>query len=291
MYGFASTSSSINANVSRRSAISALSTGSSFPAVSKVLITGSADGLGRMAARRLVDDGHDVVVHARRPPARGRRAAGDAGAARGARGGPVEHRADAGGRRSGERGRTVRRRHPQRRPSASASARIETVDGLAHVFAINVLAPYLLTALIDGAGPARVPELGHAPRGRSRTSRTCSGRAGDGTARRPTRTPSCSTSCSRSRSPGAGRACSRTRSSRAGSRPRWAGRALPTTSSLGADTQAWLATSDDPDATVTGRYFYHRRARASHPAAASVELQDGLLERVRGADRGGVPDG
>ena len=26
--------------------------------------------------------------------------------------------------------------------------RIETVDGLAHVFAINVLAPYLLTALI-----------------------------------------------------------------------------------------------------------------------------------------------
>jgi NAD(P)-dependent dehydrogenase (short-subunit alcohol dehydrogenase family) len=33
--------------------------------VSIVLITGSADGLGQMAARRLVDAGHEVVLHAR----------------------------------------------------------------------------------------------------------------------------------------------------------------------------------------------------------------------------------
>src|SRR3954466_8546891 len=30
-----------------------------------VLITGSADGLGRLAAKTLLDDGHEVVVHAR----------------------------------------------------------------------------------------------------------------------------------------------------------------------------------------------------------------------------------
>src|SRR5712692_3897853 len=30
-----------------------------------ILITGSADGLGRMAAQRLVASGHDVVLHAR----------------------------------------------------------------------------------------------------------------------------------------------------------------------------------------------------------------------------------
>jgi NAD(P)-dependent dehydrogenase (short-subunit alcohol dehydrogenase family) len=34
-------------------------------AMSSVLITGSNDGLGRDAARRLVDDGHRVVGHAR----------------------------------------------------------------------------------------------------------------------------------------------------------------------------------------------------------------------------------
>jgi NAD(P)-dependent dehydrogenase (short-subunit alcohol dehydrogenase family) len=32
-----------------------------------VLITGSADGLGLMAARLLLDDGHDVTLHARSP--------------------------------------------------------------------------------------------------------------------------------------------------------------------------------------------------------------------------------
>jgi NAD(P)-dependent dehydrogenase (short-subunit alcohol dehydrogenase family) len=34
--------------------------------VARVFITGSADGLGRAAAQTLLDDGHEVVVHARR---------------------------------------------------------------------------------------------------------------------------------------------------------------------------------------------------------------------------------
>ena len=33
--------------------------------MARVFITGSADGLGRAAARTLLDDGHEVVVHAR----------------------------------------------------------------------------------------------------------------------------------------------------------------------------------------------------------------------------------
>jgi NAD(P)-dependent dehydrogenase (short-subunit alcohol dehydrogenase family) len=33
--------------------------------MARVLITGSADGLGLMAARLLLDDGHDVTLHAR----------------------------------------------------------------------------------------------------------------------------------------------------------------------------------------------------------------------------------
>jgi NAD(P)-dependent dehydrogenase (short-subunit alcohol dehydrogenase family) len=42
-------------------------------------------------------------------------------------------------------------------------------------------------------------------------------------------------------------------------------------------TQAWLAVSDDPAATVTGQYFYHQRPRQFHPAAASHSVQDQLL--------------
>jgi NAD(P)-dependent dehydrogenase (short-subunit alcohol dehydrogenase family) len=33
--------------------------------VPRILITGSTDGLGRAAARALMGDGHDVVLHAR----------------------------------------------------------------------------------------------------------------------------------------------------------------------------------------------------------------------------------
>src|SRR3954447_662554 len=33
--------------------------------MARVFITGSADGLGRLAAQTLLDEGHEVVVHAR----------------------------------------------------------------------------------------------------------------------------------------------------------------------------------------------------------------------------------
>ena len=35
--------------------------------MSRILITGSAQGLGRTAATALLDDGHQVVVHAQEP--------------------------------------------------------------------------------------------------------------------------------------------------------------------------------------------------------------------------------
>src|SRR5262249_7054189 len=45
----------------------------------------------------------------------------------------------------------------------------------------------------------------------------------------------------------------------------------------GAQTQVWLAVSDDPQATVSGRFFHHKRLRESHPAASDLAFQDGLL--------------
>jgi NAD(P)-dependent dehydrogenase (short-subunit alcohol dehydrogenase family) len=45
----------------------------------------------------------------------------------------------------------------------------------------------------------------------------------------------------------------------------------------GAETQVWLATSNDPLALQSGRHFHHRRLRETHPAVTDSVVQDGLL--------------
>jgi hypothetical protein len=42
-------------------------------------------------------------------------------------------------------------------------------------------------------------------------------------------------------------------------------------------TQVWLAASDDPEATVSGEYFYHLKLRAPVPATRDLERQEELL--------------
>jgi hypothetical protein len=67
------------------------------------------------------------------------------------------------------------------------------------------------------------------------------------------------------------------------------GRGAPDDLALGHVTQAWLATSDDPAALVTGRYFYHQREQQPLPASRSVAFQDALLaelERLTGVALG-----
>jgi len=115
--------------------------------MARILITGSADGLGQMAAQLLVDAGHEVFLHARNAQRAQQAAAaipkaqsvliGDLSCIAEIR--PVAEQADAAGpfdaiiHNAG-----VGYREP----------RIETVDRLEHVFANSVLAPYLLTGLI-----------------------------------------------------------------------------------------------------------------------------------------------
>jgi NAD(P)-dependent dehydrogenase (short-subunit alcohol dehydrogenase family) len=61
-------------------------------------------------------------------------------------------------------------------------------------------------------------------------------------------------------------------------RTKMGGSGAPDSLEEGAATQTWLATSNDPGALVTGRYFYPRRERAHHPAADDAALQDRLLK-------------
>jgi hypothetical protein len=65
------------------------------------------------------------------------------------------------------------------------------------------------------------------------------------------------------------------------------GPGAPDDLSLGHVTQAWLAVSDDPAATVSGQYLYHQRPREVHQAARSHQFQDELtaaLARLTGVN-------
>lgn len=116
--------------------------------VTRTLITGSADGLGQLLARELVAQGHEVVLHARNEQRARDALAAVPGAAAALVGdlGSLDETRDLA-RQANDSGRfdvvvhnaAVGYQEPRR----------ETVDGLEHVFAINALAPYLLTALIE----------------------------------------------------------------------------------------------------------------------------------------------
>ncbi|HEY0251465.1 MAG TPA: SDR family NAD(P)-dependent oxidoreductase, partial [Kofleriaceae bacterium] len=117
-----------------------------------VLITGSSDGLGLLAAKILVESGHRVTLHARNPtravdagralPGAARVIIGDAATLAGMK--QVAEQANAERYDAVIHNVAVGYREP----------RLETGDGLEHVFATNVLAPYVLTALIER--PARL---------------------------------------------------------------------------------------------------------------------------------------
>jgi NAD(P)-dependent dehydrogenase (short-subunit alcohol dehydrogenase family) len=55
------------------------------------------------------------------------------------------------------------------------------------------------------------------------------------------------------------------------------GRGAPDDLEKGYETQAWLAVSNEPQAKVSGRYFYHQREADYHHAADQTALQNELL--------------
>jgi NAD(P)-dependent dehydrogenase (short-subunit alcohol dehydrogenase family) len=125
--------------------------------MAKIFITGSSTGLGLMSAQLLVEQGHQVVLHARNAeraedarqalPLADAVVTGDVTTIAGAK--TVAEQANEIGRFDAViHNVAVGYQEPRR---------IETEDGLPEVFAANTLAPYILTALIDR--PARLVYL------------------------------------------------------------------------------------------------------------------------------------
>ena len=49
---------------------------------------------------------------------------------------------------------------------------------------------------------------------------------------------------------------------------------------MGHLTQTWLAVSNDPAATVSGGYWYHRQRQTPAPQALDLAFQDQLMDRL-----------
>jgi NAD(P)-dependent dehydrogenase (short-subunit alcohol dehydrogenase family) len=227
-----------------------------------IFITGSADGLGRAAAETLLGDGHDVIVHARSAE---RLANINALLARGASA-IVGDLADL----------------DQTRAMADQLNRLGPVDAVIHnagvlngrhVLPVNVVAPYLLTALVRAERLVYLSsDMHHGGRP------TVAGL--DWSGQSATASYSDSKLLVTTLAVAVARLWPDVHSNAVD--PGWVptrmgGPGAPDDLRLGHLTQEWLATSDEPEARTSGGYWFHKRRRSPHPATFDPRFQDDLL--------------
>lgn len=233
----------------------------------KVFITGSSDGIGQLAAIKLIKQGHQVILHARTP----------------------------------ERAQQTLKKIPtaEKVLIADLSSISETknlakevneigVDAIIHnagvnrvsnelVFNVNCLAPYILTSLIEK--PKRLIYIG-------------SGMHMGGVPNIKSMATGTNYSDSKLYLLMLSMAVARKRKGVYSNivNPGWVptkmgGSHAPDDLQKGVETQVWLAVSDDEKAKVTGKYFFHQKETQYNKAGADVTLQESFLkecERISG---------
>jgi NAD(P)-dependent dehydrogenase (short-subunit alcohol dehydrogenase family) len=232
--------------------------------MARIFITGSADGLGHLSAKELIKQGHKVVLHAR----------------------------------NAERGRDAIKKNPEAETVVTGDlSKIEetktlayevnslgTFDAVIHnagvyrassneIFAVNTLAPYILTCLLQK--PKRLIYLssgmhlhGHSNLKDFKIE-----------SNRVTYSDSklhvvmlCMTIARKWKDVYANAVD-----------PGWVptkmgGRVAPDDLHKGYETQVWLAVSNDEKARVSGHYFFHQKERHYNREADNVTLQERFLD-------------
>ena len=243
--------------------------------MSRIFISGSSTGLGLMAGEVLASQGHSIVLHARNANRAddARRALpeleavviGDLETIAGAK--DVAAQINALGRFDAViHNAAVGYREGHR----------VTSDGLPHVFAINTLSAYILTALIE-----RPKHLVYLSSGMHHQAQA---NLDDILWRKRRWNGSQAYAESKLHDAMLAFAVAR-RWPEAFSNalePGWVptkmgGPGAPDDMDQAHLTQAWLAAGDDPKAQVTGKYFYHLKRLAPNPQAKDPALQDRLI--------------
>ena len=70
---------------------------------------------------------------------------------------------------------------------------------------------------------------------------------------------------------------------------RMGGAGAPDDLELGHRTQEWLAVSNEPEATTTGGYWYHRKRQQPHRAVTEKTFQDRLLQTLAAETGAALP--
>jgi NAD(P)-dependent dehydrogenase (short-subunit alcohol dehydrogenase family) len=239
--------------------------------MAKIFVTGSTDGLGRAAAQALIEKSHQVVLHAR---SRERAASLDDLAPRSAGMviGDLSSAMDT--RNVANQVKTIGRMDAVIHNAGVylTKGRSPTPEGHPTTMAVNVLAPFLLTALMQ-----RPRRLIYISSGMHRGGSSSLGDI-DWIERRWNSTQAYSDSklyltalafavarrwpdvLSHAVDPG-------------WVATKMGGPGAPDDFEQGYLTQTWLAVSDDPAATVSGRYWHHRR-----PEAPAREVEDSIFQ-------------
>lgn len=247
--------------------------------MSRILVTGSSDGIGLETARQLLAAGHDVVGHARN--------AGRAAELRAAE--PRLADVVVGDLASLAETRALAEAATAAGPfdavihnagiGGGVPERSVTADGLERIFHVNTVAPYLLTALMPR--PRRLVYLTSGLESQGRThldDLQFEARPWDGMqAYSDSKLLDVTLAFAVARlwpdvlvttvDPGWIK-------TKLGGPDAW------DEVDEGAATQVWLATSDDEGARVTGEYVKRHEIQVANPEASDVELQEGLLARL-----------
>lgn len=230
--------------------------------MARIFITGSADGLGALSAKALIAQGHFVVLHARNTERKR-----DA----------LKINPEAEAVLSGDLSSIEETKN-----LAFEANKLAPFDAVIHnagvyqtsskeIFAVNVLAPYILTALVQK--PKRLIYLtsGMHLQGRAKFDNFKIGQV----------------SYSDSKlyvlilCKAAARLWTNVYANAVD--PGWVptkmgGRGAPDDLQKGYATQVWLAVSKDEKAKVSGRYFFHQKERHSNPEGDDILLQEKFLD-------------